>query len=172
MFAISPWTVHLQHSTFSKVQTMDMQNSFIRNSYLDTSNDCIYHSVLKNQWLYHQLLVKAEQPNQPLPGKITQPAAGSAGSSAINRADSGWFTALGLPGLPQKKPVNETSSHSVLQKTWVFPDLHTQYIYIALYRGFQNMVVPPSHPFIDGFSITNHPASLGYPHLWKTPIWE
>ena len=28
------------------------------------------------------------------------------------------------------------------------------------------MGVPANHPFLDGFSIINHPA-IGYPHLWK-----
>ena len=38
------------------------------------------------------------------------------------------------------------------------------------YRGFLKMGVPPNHPFIDGFSLINHPF-WGYPHLWKPPIW-
>ena len=29
----------------------------------------------------------------------------------------------------------------------------------------------PNHPFIDGFSIINHPASLVYHHLWNPPIY-
>ena len=30
------------------------------------------------------------------------------------------------------------------------------------------MMVPPNHPFIDGFSIMSHPF-LGYPHSRKPP---
>ena len=31
------------------------------------------------------------------------------------------------------------------------------------------MGVPPNHPFLDGFSIINHPAEMGEPHKWKPP---
>ena len=32
--------------------------------------------------------------------------------------------------------------------------------------GFPEIRVPPNHPFIDGFSLVNHPA-MGVPHLWN-----
>ena len=35
--------------------------------------------------------------------------------------------------------------------------------------GFPEMGVPPSHPFIDGFSVINHPA-IGAPPFMETPI--
>jgi hypothetical protein len=39
------------------------------------------------------------------------------------------------------------------------------------YRGFpENGGSPSYHPFIDGFSIINHPASLGYPIYGR--IWD
>ena len=34
---------------------------------------------------------------------------------------------------------------------------------------FPKRGVPPNHPFWFGSSTTNHPASLGYPQLWKPP---
>ena len=36
-------------------------------------------------------------------------------------------------------------------------------------RRFPEIGVPPNHPFIDGFSIINHPA-IGVPPFMETPI--
>ena len=58
-------------------------------------------------------------------------------------------------------PMNHPSDTMVILSPPVQDDMK-----ISSNRG-----TPSHHPFIDEFSLINHPAFLGYPHVMETPIW-
>jgi hypothetical protein len=52
----------------------------------------------------------------------------------------------------------------------IFQKWHCHNNILYLMWRFPKVGVPLNHPFIDRFSIINHP-SIGYLHLWKPPIF-